>query len=99
MTKTSIGEMVAFLLEAERGKIIQTRIGRERWQDTPFPAFMYYASDQIRVKPEPRECWRNQFDNGSLSEILYETREQARDSAHISNRGWQQICFREVLED
>jgi hypothetical protein len=92
----TIDETMTVLQAAKEGKKIQREYYGERWED--FDLRKLLGGLELRVVPEQRECWRNQFVDGSLSEVCWDTLEAAKHrDAHYS-REWKPIRFREVLE-
>ena len=92
-TKRMIEVMQAWVDGAEIQ--LRLKINNGSWMDIDAPEWSW-AGTNYRVKPVPRECWRNEYTTG-LVDACYDTKHEA---ALGSNKDTclGQVLFREVLE-
>ena len=89
--------MIEVLRASKDGKKIEWSLaddGRDEWVPCPNPVWNFHSCD-YRVSQEPRECWRIQFPDGSLSSASYETESEA--GKPVSGCSWKLVHFKEVL--
>jgi hypothetical protein len=93
-TKKAIEVMQAFV----DGKVVQADI-HGRWLDIGPPNSMYwdFTRYNYRIKPEPKEIWVNEYENG-YDDFLYHDKETAESrAAPYALR--KAVRYREVIEE
>lgn len=79
----------------KQGKIIQWLNSHNKWVAIAPDIVEHYSIQDLRVTPEPRKYWKNQYPSG-LSFDTYRDRDEAIKGRH---RGWigEPIEFVEVI--
>ena len=90
----TIDEMIEVLQAYKDGKTVQIR-RKGGWHDMDFDSECIFGFVNYRVKPEPFECWVNQFSSG-LAYGPWLTYEEAKKWATGSIRT---IHMREVVDE
>lgn len=74
MTKENAKKLIPIVQAIAEGKTIQRKDGRGNWYD-------YESSgppaDELRIKPEPREFWVNEYASLSPHGVLHNSKEEA----------------------
>jgi hypothetical protein len=89
----TIDEMIEVLKAAKRGEIIEFRDAYNSWRvcNPPVPKeFLFYATNEYRVKPKPREWWAEVPRDGQVGQLFTDGRQVTV--------GGELIRVREVLE-
>lgn len=97
MNKDNAKDYLPLVQALAEGKVIQVNVcfdsGIEKWVDSGDVEF-YHPAAAYRIKPEPREIWRNRFPNGIECGTFYSQEEARQGSAGEV----QHVRYREVIE-
>lgn len=77
-------------------KVIQIKC-MNGWEDVTAELSLCFAPDQYRIKPEPREIWRNRTADG-VEGSVFPTKESAIQALGELYEPVTQIRYREVIE-
>jgi hypothetical protein len=92
MNRENAKDYLPLVQALAEGKVIQFKFAGG-WADDPHPVFSGNPSG-YRIKPEPREVWRNRFPSGVECGTFY-SKEEARQG---SLGKVQHVRYREVIE-